>query len=403
MSFRLQGRVLALTWPRCLLDKEAALQILLSKGALKAVVAREEHADGVPHLHAWVDMGKRIDWTNPNCLDLTEEWHGNYQVARSPKDWMTYVTKGGTWVAHPKGGWPLDVTSGKEKVRTTKTDVLAEAILSGSVTYSEVRKTHPGFWLLHKRKLKEAFSEMELERLSSSKRCPKMLVKHLKEAYTKWNADKSQTAYELQSIHTIMEWLFDNFETDLKDLPFRSKQLYLYGDPGVGKSRFIGRLKEWMNGYQIPRGIEFYDLYQDGAYNFAYLDEFKGQKTVQFLNTWLDGNEFVLNKKGEAPVVKTDQLPTVTCSNLPAWNVFHLKVQKGELDQMEVNAYCDRLLQVQVTKQTMDQIDALFDAANQLYQEGTSKTGTGEQEPVQGPSTGSQPSHLTGNRPLEED
>ena len=69
------------TWPRCPMSKEAALELLSARFRLvKYVIAEELHADGQPHLHAFLQLASRTEF-KPAMFDL-EEYHGNYQQHR---------------------------------------------------------------------------------------------------------------------------------------------------------------------------------------------------------------------------------------------------------------------------------------------------------------------------------
>lgn len=40
-------------------------------------IAQERHEDGSEHLHAYVQLNKRINWNNARCLDFNG-YHGDY-------------------------------------------------------------------------------------------------------------------------------------------------------------------------------------------------------------------------------------------------------------------------------------------------------------------------------------
>lgn len=67
------------------------------------VIAAEEHADGTPHIHAWVKLESRV-YFKPRLFDLPDH-HGNYQVAKSWKAVRQYITKGGDYITN------LDIAS----------------------------------------------------------------------------------------------------------------------------------------------------------------------------------------------------------------------------------------------------------------------------------------------------
>lgn len=95
--FRINAKHLFLTYPRCTLDKQVAFDQLFFKFTPeRLIVSREDHADGTPHLHAYVGLHSKRNFTSSNFADLflhPDLFHGNYQAARSVKATIQYVTK----------------------------------------------------------------------------------------------------------------------------------------------------------------------------------------------------------------------------------------------------------------------------------------------------------------------
>lgn len=96
-GFRIDGKRFFLTYPKCTLDKQAALDALkglLESKYLGAIVAKELHDDGEPHLHVYLECSSRISVKNARYFDI-EGFHGNYQTVRSVDASKQYVTKDG--------------------------------------------------------------------------------------------------------------------------------------------------------------------------------------------------------------------------------------------------------------------------------------------------------------------
>lgn len=107
MAFRLQAKHLFLTYPHCLEEPQGLLDFLINKLATRnptyILVAQEEHHNGIPHLHAFCVLSRKLDTNNPRYFDAGEEphiIHGNYQAAGNPKATYEYVIKGGNIVEH---------------------------------------------------------------------------------------------------------------------------------------------------------------------------------------------------------------------------------------------------------------------------------------------------------------
>lgn len=94
---RIRAKGWFLTYPKCEVSPQSALEYLKAKDTIhEYVIAQEEHQDGSHHLHAFIKTD-RVTWT-PDRFDLPEH-HGNYQVAKSWKAVQRYVTKGGNFIS----------------------------------------------------------------------------------------------------------------------------------------------------------------------------------------------------------------------------------------------------------------------------------------------------------------
>lgn len=106
-AFRLNSGQLFLTYPKCDLDPETALDILKAKLDFESyIIAQEQHSDGDYHLHVYLKRGAGKKWNirSPQFLDLLD-FHGNYQGCRNPTAVMRYCTKDGKYLTN------LDMTT----------------------------------------------------------------------------------------------------------------------------------------------------------------------------------------------------------------------------------------------------------------------------------------------------
>jgi len=99
-SFRLNARNLFLTYPKCTLELSEAfnqLKLKLSNLIIEDyIISREFHADGTPHLHAYLKLNKPLNTYNPLYLDLSKEqeiFHGKYESAKKPNNVIEYILK----------------------------------------------------------------------------------------------------------------------------------------------------------------------------------------------------------------------------------------------------------------------------------------------------------------------
>ena len=93
--FRIQARYVLLTYAQCGdLDPWAVHDVITSFPA-ECLIARETHADGGTHLHAFVDFGRKVDIRNPRRFDV-EGFHPNIQpCGRTPQKMLDYAVKDG--------------------------------------------------------------------------------------------------------------------------------------------------------------------------------------------------------------------------------------------------------------------------------------------------------------------
>lgn len=100
--FRLEAKNLFLTYPQCTMNKEDLLEKIKLKWVdlAFAVVARELHEDGSPHLHCLISLPVRFRTRNASALDELTGQHGNYQSARNVRKVMQYVTKGNEYCSY---------------------------------------------------------------------------------------------------------------------------------------------------------------------------------------------------------------------------------------------------------------------------------------------------------------
>ena len=106
--YRLQGKHLSLTYPRC----DAALEDLLSylrnkqsgsRVVRQVIVSSETHEDGGLHRHAYIQFDGRVNLSNPRFFDFGQ-FHPNVQACRNVEAWKNYVRKDGTFM-----DWESDI------------------------------------------------------------------------------------------------------------------------------------------------------------------------------------------------------------------------------------------------------------------------------------------------------
>lgn len=74
---------------------------------------------------------------------------------------------------------------------------------------------------------------------------------------------------------------------------------------------------------------DFYDSFDEEAHELVVFDEFKGQKSLVFLNRWLQGDPFTIRVKG-AQILKSKNLPFIFLSNFSPYDCY--KVHDASYD-----------------------------------------------------------------------
>lgn len=326
--FRLQGKSFFFTWPQCGVGKESCMQGIQSyfgEHLSYAIVCSESHTNGDPHLHAIIRCRHRIDRSDMQSLDAITGKHGNYQTTRSIPKVVKYVCKGGDYITIGD----VSVDDMLKRSGGGVTDEVIGAIRNGS-TLKRLREEYGNFYLHHAKKIEYFHQAVMMDNI-------------VKEPW-------SEFIQKVTGDHEITKWLKRNI---CQPRQIRQKQLYIFGEPGIGKTKLVGILEKYLRIYHIPRTEDFYDAYEDGRYDLCVLDEFKAHKTVQWLNNFLDGSKMQLRKKG-AQVLKEENLPVIILSNFSLEGCFH----KKDPHSIEMQALTDRLEMVNLESYNADAIMA---------------------------------------------
>lgn len=245
-----------LTYPKCPLKKEEVLPILeksFPNQIIKEyVIAEELHEDGSPHLHCFIKFDKKVKFTKR--FDLLS-YHGHYEPAKCWKAVENYCKKEGNYIAN------IDLEAAKKKQsKMKKEDLLRDVddvLDAGLITPMQVASFY-----------------------------------------------KNSTIYKmLQQKRKKMP----------DKLPPKDRHLWFYGPSNTGKTF---KLREMMkqtgenNWFQIPTNNDWIGY---NGEKYLYMDEFKGQLTIQQLNAICDGN-YKVNVKGGSTWIGWD-CQVIICSN----------------------------------------------------------------------------------------
>nr|Q67620.1 RecName: Full=Replication-associated protein; Short=Rep; AltName: Full=Protein C1 [Tomato yellow leaf curl Sardinia virus-[Spain2]]AAA47955.1 C1 protein [Tomato yellow leaf curl Sardinia virus-[Spain2]]WEX97560.1 C1 protein [Tomato yellow leaf curl Sardinia virus] len=155
--FQINAKHYFLTFPKCSLSKEEALEQLLqlqtptNKKYIK--ICRELHEDGQPHLHMLIQFEGKFNCKNNRFFDLVSptrsaHFHPNIQGAKSSSDVKSYIDKDGDVLEW--GTFQIDGRSARGGQQTAN-DAYAKAINAGrkSEALDVIKELAPRDYILH--------------------------------------------------------------------------------------------------------------------------------------------------------------------------------------------------------------------------------------------------------------
>jgi len=257
-----------------------------------SVTCNETHEDGAPHCHAVVGLEKTLRTRDPSFLDGITGKHPNLVKVKSPLDAIRYVKKGGKFMEY--GEVPQSTAERKRK----RGDEICEMLEAGK-SMRDVYMADRGFYMRNKSHIHSMKHELDMWSHEDG-------MKPIEQIQLKYRRDPDLIYQD----RVIVSWLVKNL---CMKRPFKAKQLFITGPPDVGKTHLVNYLSEFLRVYHIPANEDFYDHYTDDV-QLCVLDEFKAQKTVQWMNEFLQGSLMSLRKKG-SQYLKRSNPPVIILSN----------------------------------------------------------------------------------------
>lgn len=312
--------------------------------AQSAIVAREVHQDGTPHIHAFVRFSKKVALQGGPGLTLLDGLagqHGNYMATRQQVAWIKYIKKEDSMAIE----WNMPATVRKQarrgldwnaddseelapSKRALKIAEYAESIVKGRDPY-DLNDEDAGFMM------------MNLDRVLR---------------YQQWLKKKSEGEPTVRvkkvtvvggggAREAVQKWLDYAFVDGPAVRPPRTPQLYLWGPPGIGKTRLWSKLAFAMENDAMVSKLTRFDIPTNDNHDeyspkhqFAVLDEFRGQKKIQWLNRFLDGSPMTLNARYNNHI-KSRNIPVMLLSNFAPDTVYKNVepiLMQALLDRLEV-------------------------------------------------------------------
>jgi hypothetical protein len=399
--FRLNGKNLFLTYPRCDVSHRSALEQLYSRlpRLQWGVICTERHADGTPHLHSLLVLESRCDLHSASCLDLDVgrnavsalgfnvsgphgqvRQHGNYAVARSVERSFRYCLKEGLvsfFRVDPDADSSAEAVAGVSGVGVeavvpgpgvSGSDVhggvvgigpgercgpflgITEEEARGLIGGSDGKRKRPSVWSVIDGLVREGKSVKDII-LATPGSCQHIQrVEVAVSRFLSWNLPVLPGIAECvaesleHSNMVIAGWVMQNLRGQVR--PFKAKQLYVSGNAGVGKTSFVSILSKCVNVYVAPNDGAWWDTYDD-AVDLVVFDEFKGNYSIQFLNGFLEGaaHGFPLPRRGTAPLTKRKNVACLFLGNYRLEEAYHT-LCKDEAGLARLETLRGRLLEL---------------------------------------------------------
>lgn len=319
-KFRANAKGWFLTYPQSLIDKAALLrhlQALHPDNPIKwCRIARELHESGEPHVHVALEFSNKINVKAPTHFDLPNGRHGNYATLKSPVDAVEYLAKEDTD--------PLDfgVVPKRGDKAQGRMEIIARAVRDGARA-QEIDDRFPGTYLGNKRKIDEYIEFQATQKLVKSR--------------TPWVPVMCSVHHD--ALVKILAWLDLNMTMDKR--PIKQKQLYIRGPGNTGKTSLISFIEERFRVWKAPVTEDWFDDYDDDAFDLAVFDEFHNTHAPVYLRQFLDGQSMKVRKRNSM-INKRRNIPTVLLSNFSIEEIYknqtdrdllHLRVEVVRLTE----------------------------------------------------------------------
>lgn len=300
-TFRLHTKNILLTYPQCSEKKEDLLNFLIEKLKDKdptITVGHEKHKDEGDHLHSYIQLKKNVNYSNPRCFDFNGH-HPNIKSTNKSINTLQYVIKDGDYCSYP------DTFNPKEKLNKLKqhkessvSSLIAEQVDKGA-TIDDINTTFKDFMVLHQKQVEHFINT---QKILARKRANQ----------DKWDKVIRFDTDNIKENKQICDWINEHIVN--KKHEFGSKNLWIYGETGLGKTHLKQVLYQTgLNIFEVDLSSTFYDGYTDDA-QLIIMDEFKANKTITDMNRLADGQTTRLNVKGST-YLKEKPVPVIVLSN----------------------------------------------------------------------------------------
>ena len=333
-------------------------------------IAKERHSDGEwEHIHCWMKFAKCFTCYPTTFDKVFPEKHGNLAVMKKGNVkkhqfyMLRYVTKGGEFLDWPIDwdcrAWMLENTPASVKHvdscrKKTKRDDIATKIIEED--YSKpynIAKEEPGYFMERSKQVQDFMEYVHEAREADKKK------------NTKWTV-LQETKEWGPSWLKVIRWLNFMIRQPSHHIG-RPRHLFVHGNTRLGKTtRLINPLKERLHCYMLTKD-ELQNMPWRDDYDLCIMDDFKGQKSIIWMNEFLGSKNMLMRVPGGTHMRKTRIVPTIVISNFPLARCYPLMANN---DDESFNALKDRFIEVELTQQgnPFDVSDADERLANEMME-----------------------------------
>jgi len=321
--FNLHSRHILLTYPRTKHDegRQAVLSVLNRVGAERYLVGFENHQDGSEHIHVYIDFQRKRHFRDVRAFDIECGCkHPNVVTCRSYRGAIRYVTKDGRFDHAGFSEAEIDDIKAPRRSRNRPASSqreIGKRLIAGE-RIETIASDYP-----------ELVVNSDLVKLRNNA----IMVR----AY---NPELVKRVIQQVQIFNLTYY----FNPELPCRNGGNYHLWLYGEPGSGKSTIFTNLANQYRIYSVSDGANWAGFDSD-LYDAILFDECTPETltktTFSVLNTIMDGRPYHLNSKGGAGGAghqKFDKkMPIFFCSN---WNVMNMTFK----DNVSFPAFMSRLM-----------------------------------------------------------
>ena len=338
-KFQIRSMVNLFTINKCeLTSSQDVLDVFLqvwdnTRYPVKLVISQEKHADGDLHYHMCCYYASTPSiYITPSVLAL--QFHAaNFDISssryRAWKNALKYTVKGNGDIVC----WPDNYSYGEDLEVELKVSEKVYHELKNGTSLEKLLELYTPYMMANYNKVKQI---RDLMKNAAKQIVPKGindLWEHLCDPGL-LNSHSSR----------VIQWMRTNI--CVPERPFRTKNLWIEGAPGIGKSYTMHMLAQYVRVYYLS-DLENWYRFDEDDYDVIVLDEWKGgptnskgEKNVQLFNHLLDGSRITLNIKF-GNTIKTKNLPFIVLSNFRIAEVY-----RDNQNSVEVRALQDRFEEV---------------------------------------------------------